>query len=365
MQSVTPAVGNAPTGNTLAALAIKADTLRYPFESSKSEVDYIQGTVAACLNARASERGVIKFIVREDGQETLTSKQLERVLNKPNPVQSRVDFMETCSHFHDCTGQAVLYFIRGDANLPAEIWVLPSFYVVALFEDAANPIPTSYRWADGRVITETENLCFVRQNSVKTAPYTGRGFLGDMIDNAILYDYVVSGQKNWFVSGGAPNVALVQPQGSILTSEQIGDMQKMWHDRYNPATGTSNIAVLPDGVKPENFGPQELNFNVSKDEIRDAIRESLQVPKIILGDTDDVNLNNGSTAMAIFDRTVVMRWGEKFANALECYFQENVNAKITVEIDPKVKDKFFELQTAVLSNSKNQVFQGDETRTRN
>jgi hypothetical protein len=226
------------------------------------------------------------------------------------------------------------------------MWVIPSFYVVALFDDPADPVPSAYRWQDGRVIAETQNLCFIRQNSVKTAPYTGRGFLGECIDTAILYDTVVRSQKNWFASGGAPNIALVQPVGSILTAQQIADMQMMWNQKYNTATGTSNIAVLPDGVKPESFGPQEMNFNASKEELRDAIREYLQTPKIILGDTDNVNLNNGQTALAIFDRTVILRWAQKVASALQMYFQREYGNNFRVEVDKNVVAGLTQLQLA-------------------
>src|SRR5271170_1278750 len=334
MQSVTQSTANAPQGSAGVALAIKTNTLNAPFESTKEDVDYIQGTITACLNARAQERGAIKFKVTQHGSANgMTAKMLQRVLDHPNPVQSRVDLLETCSHFHDTTGDAILYFVKGDGNLPAEVWCLPSFYCVALFDDPADPVPTGYRWADGRVILDTTALCFIRQNSVKTAPYTGSGMLSEMINTAMLYDFVTQGQKNWFLKGGAPNVALVQPQGSLLTSQQILDMQAMWANKYNGYNGTSNVAVLPDGVKPEHFGPAEMNFNASKEEIRDAIREFMQTPKIILGDTDNVNLNNGQTALAIFDRTIILRWAEKFCSALEHFFEQFGN-NIKVELDP-------------------------------
>ncbi len=343
MQSTTASVSAPPSGSAFAALAIKADTTNYPFESTRPEQELIKGTVAACLNARASERAVIKFIVREHGKETIASGQIQRVLHRPNPVQSRVDFLEECSHFHDATGQAVLFFIRGDGDLPAEVWCLPSFYLVALFDVPSNPVPSAYRWADGRVITEVENLCIIRQNSVKTAPYTGRGYLGDCIDSAILYDYINTAQKNFFMTGGAPNVALVQPVGSILTTAQIADVQAQWRNKYNPTTGISNVAVLPDGVTPHSFGASELDFLKSKDEIRDSIREALQTPKIILGDTDNVNHNNGQTALAMFERFVVLRWGQKMANGIESYLQREYGERFTVELDPTVTAGFTQI----------------------
>lgn len=346
MQSVTASTTTTPQGSDLAALGIKTNTLNAPFEDTKSEVEYIQGTISACLNARAQERAALKFVVLQRGKPTATAKQLQRVLDFPNPVQSRVDFLESLSQFHDATGNGMIYFVLGDASLPAEMWILPTYYVVALFNEANDPVPTAYRLADGRVIASIENLCFIRQNSVKTAPYTGRGLLGDMINSAVLYDLVNRSQVNWFQMGGAPNIALVQPQGSILTEDQIAAIQKTWNDKYNTANGTSNIAVLPDGVKPENFGPQEMGFTKSKEEIRDAIREYLQTPKIILGDTDNVNLNNGQTALAIFDRTIVLRWGEKCASAFEHFFNREYGSGFTVTLDQGVAGSFAQIQLA-------------------
>lgn len=353
-QSVTEATADPPKGNALAALAIKADTTNFVYDSTKPEAEYVKGTVAACLNARASERGVIRFIVRvtkDDGteEENAITKQLEYVLSHPNPVQSRVDFMEEASHFHDACGQAFIYFVDGDAKLPAEMWLLPSWYVTALFDTPENPVPIGYRFSDGRVISNANNVCMVRQNSVKSAPYIGRGFLQDHIDSAILYDLVVTSQKNWFYSGGAPNVALQATKGTHteLTPDQITNVQSLWNKKYNPSTGTSNIAIIPDGFEIKDFGPQELNLNTSKEEVRDSIREALQTPKIILGDTDNVNHNNGQTALAMFERLIVQRWAEKFASALEHYFNaRNYERKLVVKLDPEVLKAFTQIPSA-------------------
>jgi hypothetical protein len=89
-----------------------------------------------------------------------------------------------------------------------------------------------------------------------------------------------------------------------------------------------------------------MNFNTSKEELRDAIREYLQTPKIILGDTDNVNLNNGQTALAIFDRTVVLRWAQKTASALQAYFQREFGNKITVKVHKDVVTGLSQLQLA-------------------
>lgn len=342
-QALTAYTAETPTGNALAALAIKSETGNYTYDSTRPALDLLKGTVAACINARASERGVLKFIVRENGQVTTRTRALANVLDTPNPVQSRVDFMECLSQFHDACGNATIYVVNGDGGLPAEWWIIPSFFVEPLFDNASDPVPAAYRWADGRVIAEDRSLIWIRNNSIKTAPYTGRGFLADQLDSAILYDLVVKGQKNWFYNGGAPNVAITAPKGTTMTLPEITAMQKLWHDKYNPATGSSNIGVLPDGMTVTNFGPAELNFQASKDELRDSIREALQTPKIILGDTDNVNHNNGQTALAMFERLVVLRWGQKVAAALQHYAKQHIGHGLTVEIDPEVTAGFTQL----------------------
>lgn len=334
--SVTATSATTPTGNEFAALATKSNTTNYAFHDSKSALELVKGTVTACLNAVASERGVLRFVCSDS--------DIQKVLDRPNQFQSRTDFMEMASLFHDATGEAVIFFVRVDGVIK-EAYVIPSFFVTPIFAEASDVTPAGYRWADGRVITEVANLCFIRNNSLKTAPYTGSGFLDDQYDSALLYDLVVRSQKNFFYTGGAPNVALTMKEGTAYTSDQIESIQKMWSDKFNPATGTTNIAVLPPGVEVKNFSTTELNFPASKNELRDEIREAFQVPKIILGDTDNVNHNNGQTALAMFERIKILRWGQKAADALQCYLQREVHSSITVTIDEQVIKTFTQLPT--------------------
>lgn len=326
-------------------MAIKSSTLPAAYSNSRPDTAFIQGTIATCLLARSQERGVLRFIVRERGLETTRSKKIQKVFDHPNPLQSRVEFNEQCSQFHDATGNAIILFIEGSDKLPIEMWCLPSFFVEALFEKTEDVVPHAYRWADGRVIADNKDLCFIRRTSVKTAPYVGLGYLTDQQMEMYLYDAIIKSQLNFFRVGGAPNVALVQPKDSMLTTEQVADIQAMWNAKYNPVDGISNIAVLPDGVEPKNFGPQEINYNASKAEVRDSIREGFQTPKIILGDTDNVNHNNGQTALAMFERLVVLRYGQKKANALEHYLQKAYGDHFTVTIDPQVSAGFTMLPT--------------------
>lgn len=342
-QSATAGSSVTPTGSDFVALGTKAATLPEAYDTTRADVSFVKGTVAACLDARAQERGVLRFRVLEDGRETHLSKQIQRVLSTPNPVQSRTDFVECLSQFHDACGNGAIYFVAGDAGWPAEMWVIPTFYLVPLFERAEDPVPSAYRWADGRVIADVDSLCIIRNNSLKTAPYTGRGFLNDQVDSAILYDCIQRAQLNWFQTGGAPNVAMQLAKGSTMDPTQIAQAQALWAKRYNPMNGSTSLGVIPDGGTIVNFGAREIDYNVSKDEIRDSIREGFQVPKIILGDTDNVNHNNGQTALAMFERLVVLRWGQKVADSLESYFRQRWSAKLSVQLDPAVTAGFTQL----------------------
>jgi phage portal protein BeeE len=104
-----------------------------------------------------------------------------------------------------------------------------------------------------------------------------------------------------------PRAVLKWPQGSFLTQAQMDDVRNRWEDRYGGPSNGGKIAILPDGgdLQVLSSGTKEFDLRNSKEDLRDQIRAAFKVPKVVLGDVEQVTLANAETSYQVFMRDVV------------------------------------------------------------
>ena len=78
--------------------------------------------------------------------------------------------------------------------------------------------------------------------------------------------------------------------------------------------------------------------------LRDAIREAFKVPKIALGDTDNVNFSNAETSYNVFIRDVVDYALHKFSRALSRQLAAEFDMNIIIEHDNIITETEEKLQ---------------------
>lgn len=331
-----------PRVSALIAKAQTAGITANDYTFVKPYIPLIQDTAATCLALRASERSALTFKITEYDKETTLSKRLSALLNQPNPALPRTEFLALASQHLDVTGNLLMLVVSDGAadqeGTPAEFWILPSYAFDLLDErgiplqtGSENILPTYYRWNE--VVLPADRIIHIRRASIKSGPYKGRGIVQDEITTLQTFASVLKAQRRYFETDGIPNAAITFPVG--VTSQDINtdDLRATWKEKFNAASGEASLAVIPDGGTLVTFGPKELDFRESKKELRDAIREAFGVPKIMLGDTDSVNFNNGVTSMAIFRHAVVQRFGQQIADALTAYFHNAIHPAIKVEVE--------------------------------
>lgn len=328
----------------VAVAQMAGGTLLHQYEGDNNLQETIQGTISDCMAVRASERSVIKFIVSSKlSLDSELCAQLQDMMDQPNPVQSSIDFMESASHSFDANGSTFIMLINDAQGVACEQWIMPSNYVAPRFDSPENPIPLGYQWKDGRATIPPEQLVIVRRNSIKTSPYKGRGILLESKKQIELLDMIIMAQRNYFLRGGAPNVAIEFPLDAGISPARAREYQEIWSSRYNPLEGTTNVAMIPDAGKVVNFAPAEASYNVSLEKVQADLAKAFNVPLMLLGDIGDANFNNGQVAIAVFERTVVLRFAQKLAAAYQMRFRANYNKFITVEVDPAVIESFTQL----------------------
>lgn len=310
-------------------------SLLHSYDSTLSKRELIQSTAAVCLQARASERSVLRFDVREFAKETELSMAIADVLDNINDMQDRVEFYSLCSQMYDAEGNCAIMLVDDDKGIVKSQYLMPSAFFVPRFESTDNPIPIAWAWADSRAIVDPKDLVLLRRPSLLNGPYKGRGVLEDDELNLKLLDAVMRSQTSYYANGGAPNMGLEFPIGVGVGTDAAKTYRDLWRTRFGP-DGTANLAFAPDGGKFVNFGPPDMGHQKSRDQIAAGVRESFQIPRILLGDTDNVNHNNGQTAIAIFERTAVLRFGQALASAYQKAFRRRYHNFISITVSNEV-----------------------------
>ena len=136
------------------------------------------------------------------------------------------------------------------------------------------------------------------------------------------------------------------PPGTILTQTQMDEMRRTWEEKYQGAANSSKLAILPDGgeISSISNGSKEIDFAKSRNVLRDAIREAFKVPKIVLGDTDNVNFSNAETSHNVFLRDVVDYALTKFSRALTRQLAAEFGANLVIEHENIVPESEEKLQ---------------------
>lgn len=309
------------------------------YDNPRENLTYIRETVAAAMHARSEAIGKGRFRIYEatasangkpSQRELAHDHELARLLDTPNPLIDGSELLELISQWLDATGNALLLKVRNTQGKVIELWPLPatSFFI----EKASDELPARYRFMPSNTAVPGEDIIHIKRPDIRTSPFYGHAILSDVIETAKTDAALRLYQQRFFDNDAMPRAVLRWPSGTLITEEQMTEIRNAWEERYRGAANASKLAILPDGgeLQPLTSG-KELDFSKSRLMLRDAIREAFRIPKIVLGDTDDVNLSNAETSYRVFLRDVVDHALGKIARALTRQLAREFAENIVIE----------------------------------
>lgn len=314
------------------------------YDDPQRNILYIRETVAAAMHARSEAigRGRLHAFERKKGTHERTAlapeHPLEQMLQAPNPLLGGFDLLELISQWLDATGNALLLKVRNALGVPTELWLLPATSFV--IERGANELPEFYRFQPANTRIAASDIIHIKRPDIRTSPFYGHALISDMIETAKTDSALRFYQQRFFDNDAMPRAVLRFPEGASLTQLQIDEIRTAWEAKYQSPANAGKLAILPDGGVLEAIGggAKELDFAKSRSELRDTIREAFKVPKIVLGDTDAVNLANAETSYRVFMRDVVDYALGKITAALTRELATEFSANIVIEHEPVVPE---------------------------
>ena len=301
-------------------------------ENVTENLRHIRETVAACMHARSEAIGRGKFhaftSVEGKGQRVMgensksstlqpigSDHPLEKLLQRPNPIFDMSDLLELSSQWLDATGNAIWLKVRDGNGAVVELW--PASVLSFLIERGADGLPETYRFLPSNALIPASDVIHIRRPDIRMSPFFGHGIISDIMDTAKAESAVRLFQSRFFENDATPRAVLRWPAGALITQDEMDRLRLAWEAKYASPNNAGRIGILPDGgeVQLLSSGGKELDFTKSKDELKNAIREAFRVPKIVFGDTEQVNLANADTSYMVFLRDVVDHALAKHAQA--------------------------------------------------
>ncbi|MBS1903897.1 MAG: phage portal protein [Bacteroidetes bacterium] len=334
-----------------AALTITGGGTNSPFifnryDNPRQNLLFIRETVSAAMHARSEAvgRGTLHAYDTSGGKQTALSADhpIERILAAPNPLMNGTDLLELISQWLDATGNALLLKVRNGYGQPSELWLLPATsYTI---ERGTDELPAFYRFFPSNTRIPAADVIHIKRSDIRTAPFSGHAILSDIIETAMTDSALRLYQQRFFDNDAMPRAVMQFPKGTTLTQAQLDEIRATWEAKYQGPSNAGKLAILPDGGSLETLGvgAKELDFAESRKALRDSIREAFKVPKIVLGDTDGVNLANAETSYRVFMRDVVDHALGKIAAALTRGLALEFSISFVIRCDdivPEAEDK--------------------------
>jgi len=223
------------------------------------------------------------------------------LLYKPNPFQTKTEFLETTIINLKCTGDAYWYKVRNNGGRVVELWSLRPD-LMEIVPDQTNFIKEyKLNKVDGQIvhIEPTEIIHFKYPNPLNQ--FFGLSPIQSAQNRVQTEEYASDYQRNFFLNSARPD-AVVKNKSATLTPDQKEDMREGWSKRHGGVKNSSKLAILTGDLEYQqiSLSQREMDFIESMKFTRDDILVAFKVPKAIVAITDDVNRANAETSMYIF-----------------------------------------------------------------
>lgn len=307
--------------------------------------------VYACVKARSLDVSRLELRLyqvtnRARGEvREVTDHDVLSLLRKVNPWMTSQQLWEYTQSYKDLAGEAFWYLQRSpNGRMITGIWILrPDWMDVNVNADGTVKDYT-YRAAGLEPITiPTEQIVHHREFNPLN-PYRGMSVVAAAALTVDSDTYAERFNARFFQNSAVPGVVLKTPQK--LDADIIKRMRAQWDNEYNGADKAHRMAILEGGLdlQPFTLTQRDMEFLAGMAFTRDKILALFQVPKVILGMTEGVQVSNAYATDMIFAKRVVKPLMGKLVDALNEYLLPLYGEDLYFEFtDPTPEDRTTQL----------------------
>lgn len=317
-------------------------------------------SVVSQIASSAADSMKYAKIVDANGEEVNDPKLLN-LLNRPNPMQGRIEFFQQLFGFKLITGNDYTYGVKLDAGQNKgkiqELWVMPSQWTEIVSGGSLMPVK-GYRITIGEqgIEYDSDEVLHTKypnydydwgQDLYGMSPLRAAARVVSKSNEA----YIAS-QKSFENMGAigivandsAPNTT------SEFTEEQAQSIERSWTRKYGGSSKRGKLAFTSARVKFIDMGLSPVDLGVIDDQkwnLQDICR-IYHVPSILFNDNDTATYNNYETARRAFYTQAIQPLVNSWIEEFNRWIEKAYNVKVEIDWDkiPELqKDKKLQAET--------------------
>jgi HK97 family phage portal protein len=277
-----------------------------------------------------------------DGERRYARHPVLDLLARPNPAQTRAEFLEALYGQLLLTGNAYVEAAGTGAALPAELHVLRSDRMAVVPGEDGWPVAWDYvvggrrhRFALGQ---GPAPICHIRQFHPQDDHY-GHSALEAAAQALEVHNQASRWSLALLRNAARPSGALVYrgPEGNgAMTPDQFDRLSAEIEAQHQGARNAGRPMLLEGGLdwKPMGFSPSDMEFHKTKEAAAREIATAFGVPPMILGIPGDATYANYAEANRAFVRQTVLPLAARVAAALAAWLSDWGGEALTLAPDP-------------------------------
>lgn len=288
--------------------------------------------------------------VNEDGTETeITSHRFLDFMAQPNPLYEMTSSAMWRLHeiYLLLVGESFFLIERDNFGRPAELWVVPPHWV-KMTPYLGNPTYTIVS-PGGLTMTVPVDDMFVMKQLNPFDPFMrGLGMAESIADEVEIDEYAAKFQKRFFYNDATPPVVFVMPNS---TKDQREEFMAHWNKKHKGVENSHRAAALSGDVTVKELGSTDgknLGFIESREAMRDAVLEHFNMPREIMGITENSNRATADSAQYIYAKNVLTPRIRMREDAINKQLLPMFGSNLVWRYDPVIPyDKVFDKDKAL------------------
>ena len=247
------------------------------------------------------------FRVNEDGPESeITSHRFLDFMAQPNPLYEMTSSAMWRLHeiYLLLVGEGYFLIERDSFGRPVELWVVPPHWV-KMTPYLGSPTYTIVS-SGGLTMTVPVDDMFVMKQLNPLDPFMrGLGVAESIADEVEIDEYAAKFQKRFFYNDATPPVVFVIPNS---TKDQREEFMAHWNKKHKGVENSHRAAALSGDITVKELGSTDgknLGFIESRVAMRDAVLEHFNMPREIMGITENSNRATADSAQYIYAKNVL------------------------------------------------------------
>ena len=258
------------------------------------------------------------------------------LLTRPNPTMSGSDPLEMTAVYLSLCGNAYWYKARNGAGKVFELWSMrPDLVRVGLNPDGSvKEYIFKIQYGIENAFPAEDVIHFTEANPL--SDYYGLGAVMPIMEVIMADIYAKKWNTKFFYNSARPDAILTTK--SDLDEEEREKVREKWMEKYGTFQNAFNVAVLSDGLSYQQISAtqKDMDFANMRVNNREDVLMALQVPKNLLGLTDEVNYASAQTSVYVFlSETIVPKLKKICAKINHSLVQQEFGFDLLLDfIDP-------------------------------